>query len=768
MLRCLPVLLALWLIALLACGQAVGQQVAIGGWALHVPYQQGRAVADAGDRVYVAAERGLFFYDKEFAATETLSKIDGLREQQISSIRYHEATGTLVIAYTNTQIDLLQGDKITNISAIFRTNMAGVKAIHAISMHDKLAYLSTSFGVVVLDLTKQEIKDTYRNLGPDGAAVNVYASAILRDSMYLATDLGLLAAQRTGANLQDFRSWRSLDGGLPARASAVAAFNDKLYAATPDSGVYALQGGSWRQTPLAGGAGVLAIYPSATHLTITTNAGLIWLNKAGTVSSFSHPLLKAPREAVVSGEGLVWAADGAGGLIKINPQAAQAEAIAPDGPFSSQAFGVYTYGGKTYVLSGGYDADYAPQGRQDGFYVFADGTWEGHNNALNPQLPFALGPDLVRAAYHPEARKLYLAGYGSGLIEWESPEKGKVYHQGNSPLRPTLTAGKETAFVPLTDLAIDADGNVWVVNRHQRSGEPGLHVLKMDGNWSSFVLPGLADGGNLEHILVDDSGFKWLSIAKRGNQRNGLVVFDEQSKQVRHLATGEGNGNLPDGAVYALAKDLNGDVWVGTASGVGVFYNPGSVFSSQTFDAQKPIIDQRPLLDGQVVHSIAVDGANRKWIGTDNGLWLFSADGDQLLRHFTTQNSPLPSDKVLSVGVEHQTGNVWLATDAGIASYRAEATITEKEPSCAMVFPNPVRRDYIGLIGVSGLPNNADVRITDLAGTLVYKTRATGGTLAWDGRDYKGRRVKAGVYLVLSASPEVNGATCISKIAVLE
>jgi hypothetical protein len=216
-----------------------------------------------------------------------------------------------------------------------------------------------------------------------------------------------------------------------------------------------------------------------------------------------------------------------------------------------------------------------------------------------------------------------------------------------------------------------------------------------------------------------------------------------------------------------MAKDLNGDIWVGTANGVGVYYNPGFLFESQPYEAHLPIIDRRPLLSGQTVRSIAVDGANRKWMGTDNGLWLFSPDGDALLHHFTARNSPLPSDKVLSVAVQHQSGEVFVVTEAGVASYRSGATITEGKPECAVIYPNPVRRDYTGLVGVSGLPNNADVRITDISGTLVYKTRATGGTLAWDARDYNGKRVKAGVYLVMSSDAE-GSQTCISKIAVLE
>jgi hypothetical protein len=315
-------------------------------------------------------------------------------------------------------------------------------------------------------------------------------------------------------------------------------------------------------------------------------------------------------------------------------------------------------------------------------------------------------------------------------------------------------------------LAVDTEGNVWVVNRNQQINQPGLHVLRPDGNWQSFVLP-VVDGSNLEHILIDDAGHKWLTVSRRASQSNGIVVFDDKTQQVKRLTPGDGSGNLPSGLVYSIAKDLRGDIWVGTASGVGIFYNPASVFAAQSFDARIPIINGRPLLDGQIIRAISADGANRKWIGTDNGLWVFSEDGRDVIAHFTTQNSPLPSNKILSVAIDHKSGEVFVGTDAGIASYRSGATITEGAPDCAAVFPNPVRRDYSGLIGVSGLANDAYVRITDINGMLVYKGRATGGTLTWDARGYNGKRVRAGVYLVMSSDAEGN-QTCISKLAVLD
>jgi hypothetical protein len=219
--------------------------------------------------------------------------------------------------------------------------------------------------------------------------------------------------------------------------------------------------------------------------------------------------------------------------------------------------------------------------------------------------------------------------------------------------------------------------------------------------------------------------------------------------------------------VNALVQDKAGTIWVGTDNGVAVFYNSENVLAASNYAAVKPIVNRRPLLESQVVRAIAVDGANRKWIGTDAGLWLISEDGEALVTHFNTQNSPLPSDKILDIALINKTGEVFVLTHSGLATYRSTATETTVKPDCAVVYPNPVRPGYTGLVGISGLPNNAVVKITDIAGTLVYQAQATGGTLAWDLRAGNGKRVKAGVYLAFSATPD-GSQSCISKIAVVE
>jgi hypothetical protein len=229
--------------------------------------------------------------------------------------------------------------------------------------------------------------------------------------------------------------------------------------------------------------------------------------------------------------------------------------------------------------------------------------------------------------------------------------------------------------------------------------------------------------------------------------------------------------------VYDIVCDRTGSIWIGTGDGVAYFGDPSQVISYLGGSVASPgsfatAIVRRgtganyPALYNQIVRCIAVDGANRKWFGTPTGLWLFSPNADEALLHFTTANSPLPSNSIVDVAVNDKTGEVFVATDAGLVSYRGSATITEGTPSCAKVFPNPVQPNFAGTVGITGLVNDAYVKITDVAGHLVYSTRANGGTVTWNLADVAGRRVRSGVYLVLTSDADGKNS-CVSKVAVL-
>ena len=250
-------------------------------------------------------------------------------------------------------------------------------------------------------------------------------------------------------------------------------------------------------------------------------------------------------------------------------------------------------------------------------------------------------------------------------------------------------------------------------------------------------------------IVPDDNGFLWI----RPPLGNGLIVFDPATNRVRSLSTQTGQGGLPTNSVRALAKDRNGAIWVGTDAGPTVFDNPFSAFDG-TIDAQPPLLNRRRLLANEVITAIAVDGGNRKWLGTRNGLYLVAPDGSQLLETFTAQDSPLPVNTIQALAIEPVSGKLFIQTGTdtrayGLVSYQGTATEPAEALTNLTIFPNPVRPDFSGTVGIRGLTENATVKILDAGGQLVYETRSQGGAATWNLIDYKGRQAQTGIYLVV-------------------
>ena len=318
----------------------------------------------------------------------------------------------------------------------------------------------------------------------------------------------------------------------------------------------------------------------------------------------------------------------------------------------------------------------------------------------------------------------------------------------------------------------DASGNLWAVTSHNNR----CLSVKTGTKWTGFTIP-IVNEDDLGQVLVTKAGQVWIQM-RYGNQNpNSILVFtdngtpdnpnDDQSKL---LNSAVGSGNIPGNSVLAMTEDQKGEIWIGTEIGVAVFYSPENVFTGQNFDAQQILVTQglnvQYLLENESVTAIVVDGANRKWIGTDRGgVFLFSEDGTKQIYHFTADNSPLLSDRIVCIAL-NQDGDVFFGTDKGVISFRATATPGGLTNANVYAFPNPVRADYEGYIAVKGLVDNAQVRITDVNGTLVYSTRAEGGQAVWDGKNFHGVKARTGVYLVY-ATNDTGSEKVVTKILIL-
>ncbi|RYF47308.1 MAG: T9SS type A sorting domain-containing protein, partial [Cytophagaceae bacterium] len=328
---------------------------------------------------------------------------------------------------------------------------------------------------------------------------------------------------------------------------------------------------------------------------------------------------------------------------------------------------------------------------------------------------------------------------------------------------PTPVALPATISPFITSLATDIDGNLWITTGKASARQATLHVRRPDGQYQSF--PAISQL-NIVQIVPDDNGFLWLRTEVGG----GLLVFDPQTNRSRALSTQTNQGGLLTNSVRALVKDRNGVIWVGTDLGPMVYDNPYGAFDP-IINAQSPIINGRRLLANELITSIAVDGGNRKWLGTRSGLYHVAPDGSQLFDTFTADNSPLPSNTVQSLAIEPTSGKIFIETGTadqsrGIISYQGAATEPASSLNQITIFPNPVRPDFTGTVGINGLTGNATVKIVNAGGQLVYETRSQGGTATWTLRDYQGRMAQTGIYLIVVVN--VDGSEGLAgKLAVV-
>jgi ligand-binding sensor domain-containing protein len=744
-----------------------------GDWQLYLPANHPLVLADAGDRLYVATESSLFYLNKALETTQLLSRRDGLHDVGVAALAYDSAGRQTLLAYRNGNLDIIKQDgTVRNIPDVVRKNIQGNKTIYQVVAAAKSAYVATSFGLLHVDLEKLEVRDTYSNIGAGGKAVEVYSAAVWHDTLYVATTDGLLRGALQ-ANLLDFRNWTREPDRSQFRWLAVQ--NGYVYAVANNAGIFRLSGvgaqRQWRALPNTYSPLWRQLRASKDGLlAMNDQAGVLRLNPAtGVISTLIGPAAAGQTlDIAPQSDGSYFLASYDQGLIRLTPGSGQAaERFVPNQPAASMAFNILADArtNTVDVFSGGYSDRFLQLGNRGGFYEYQNGQWNNFTSQTLPATDYPNLLDITRGTRTLEGT-LYIASYGNGVLEWQGPGKFRQLTQG-TPGSPLLSAiASEPNYTRITDVATDAEGDVWVVNRHGRVGLSGLFIFKPSTDtWET--VPYFPNSNNLDRIVFDDTGVAWVSEARK--EGSGLWAVDRAGTNTRRFSSDTG---LPSNEIYDLVKDRRGFIWVATGKGVASFDDPSQVFEpSSEVRFQLPFVRRGegsgfPALWTEPVRCVAIDGGNRKWFGTDNGLWLFSEDVNEALLHFTTANSPLPSNRIVDVAVNDKTGEVFVATDAGLVSYRGAATVTEGAPNCAQAFPNPVRPGFSGQVGINGLANNAEVKITDVAGKLVYSTRANGGTVTWNLNDANGHRVRSGVYLVLSADADGKNS-CVSKVAVL-
>jgi hypothetical protein len=735
-------------ISLILCCSALAQDIPpIGNWREHLPYQTAIAISRTSTGIYAATPYSVFSIDLEENSINRLSKINGLSEASIQTIACDPASDQVVIAYTTGNIDIVHNQTVRNIDAIKKSQIDGDKTVHQIFIHNNDAFLSTGFGIVVIDLNRYEVSATYL-IGEGGSKTPVYALALHENFFYAATQQGLKRAPANGANLQDFRSWTMMPEFSQQRITNAISYHNNLVIERDDS-LHILSNSSWKFF-YADDWQVenISAFDGKLILSQTNNntGRLVILQPNGNIETTitNGQYIMSPRQAIRTDDGY-WIADSVAGVSHFD--GSNFTSYIPNSPASIAMGDMRALNGTIWIASGTRNGEWQVTNNKNGFFRFNEGTWTNYNSSSFAALDTFY--DVVSIAIDPNDNSVWAGSFGGGLANISSSGDMEIYKQ-NSLIGTAISA---PGSYRVSGLAFDADNNLWISNYGATNS---IVVKKRDGSAKSFAVPFSIPDKAVADIIIDDANQKWI-IAPNGNGllcfNHGSSIDDISDDQWKWYKAGAGAGNLPDNNVLSIAKDKNGFIWIGTAKGIGIIQCPEQAFSSQGCEAILPVVQQGNfpgyLFRDEVVQDIAVDGADRKWVGTRNGIWLINADGSKTIQRFTETNSVLLSNNVRGIVVESRSGEVFFSTANGICSYRGTATETTVENSDVLVFPNPVPPGYTGMIAIRGLPDNSIVKITETNGRLVCQTRSNGGQATWNGKDYKGRTVSSGVYLVL-------------------
>lgn len=721
-------------------------------WNIHSAFADINAIAVTRDKVFALSNHSLFAVDKQSEEMVYYNRLTGLNGAVISTIGYNPTLNLLLVCYENGHLDIINShDEVYNIPDLYLKQTTYSKIVNSIYMHEHTAYLAMDFGIIELDMKRREIKDTYI-IGQDAKEVNVKHITIMGDRIY-AVSPQLLYSALLSDPLSDYAYWQTQALPTGKEVSAFCAYDELLYMVR-DSVLCSYRDSKWQKHTTS--YKVNGLCPTDQHLFILPK------NQAGVAIAETDLSLQMTdmgmiTDIVQDGSSYWWAS-----VTDELVRGADRQAFRPDGPINNTAYRMRFFGDRLYVVPGG---RWATQNETPGEIMFYDnGTWVNVSNEKINEACDATILDLMNVAQDPNDKDHYfVTSYGSGMLEMYGEDVIKLYTPSNSALV-SAAPNAPNRYTRTDGAMFDDKGYLWVLNTEV---ENNILIMDAQGNklatyslYSNSVRVPLYTPGE---IIVDrrNPQWKWIPQCRYNTgllllQDNGTPINPKDDKVTYHNEWFDQNGKpvIPE-FIYSMAQDHDNTIWVGTNA--GLFLIPATIDFTTSNRCERVIIGRNDgtqlgdyLLDNEQINHIVVDGANRKWIATaTSGVFLLSPNGEETIEHFTTENSPLSSNNVLSIAILESTGEVFFGTSQGLVSYMSDAIEPAKNFSDIYAYPNPVHPNYHGVVTIRGLMANTEVRIVDASGNLVTTIQGNGGEAVWDMTNAQGSRVASGIYTAL-------------------
>jgi hypothetical protein len=703
----------------------------------------------SGDNYFWAASGGGGFnYDFGQGSFKNLNKADGLSGIELTSVtvdQYGKAwfgsnSGIIDVynpetGFVKSLLDIANSDKIT-------------KKINFLFASGDTIYAASDFGISLINAKTLVFIDTYFKFGtlPSNIKVNSITKSEL---LYAATESGIAIQKPGTTNLSAPESWDVyplLAPGLSSNSNKLVFFDNKVVVAS-QRGISAFDGNNW-QALLSefNNTNVNDLLVKNDTLYILTDFAIHSFSNGNLTLNYDSPTrLKSISYSPVKG----LLASSNNGVVSVDDESF----IFPDGPAANQ------FPNMTIDAEGRFWSASGINNAGKGLYLYDGQNWKNFNAQAYPEM---ITNDYFSIFSAPD-NIIYAGNWGQGFIRLRGDDIVR-FDVNNTNL---LGFPGDPNFLLIGGFGLDSRSNLWVLNV-EPADRNTLAMLTPDSTWYFFTIP--AEQNRVlkfhDNLIVDQYDTKWFS--SEDPSRTGLFYFNENktfdnTEDDRSGYINTQNG-LNNNTINAIALDRRGDIWVGTGLGINIISNTSTVLTLTPQLRISSVFSVRQ----QTINAIAVDPLNQKWVGTNQGLILLNSDGSRLLSAFDTKNSPLLSDKIVSITIDDRTGKVFVGTEAGLSVFETPAIRPAESFDEIFAFPNPfILTGSSQLLTIDGLVRDSDIKILSASGKLVSEFSSPGGRVGyWDGRDDNGDLVNSGIYLIIAFDKDGN-SVATGKVAVL-